>query len=179
MNGTFIPAPAPAPGVNIPSPLPPRAGALRRQAEAAGKEYGKFESDLETFFFCLFETPAMGGIVLWDRMSPDERRKSLQRVQDESAKLPPLPTAANLTELQAIRDGFHSGSNYAYETERFKFRAVWATCELAKAGAPVAVGIGAASTSKFRDCAAQTGARIIREMTGVAVDGAYLARAFG
>jgi hypothetical protein len=183
MNPLFTPAPAP--GANPPPPLPPQAAALFKRSQDIGKEYGKFEADLETFFFYIFDTPAMGGIVLWDRMTEAERRKTLQRVQNGYATLPTLPTASNLIEAQAVRDGFRGGANYAYETERFKFRAVWVTCELAKAfvlakaAMPVTVGIGAASTSKFRDCAAQTAARIIQELTGVQADAAYLTRAFG
>jgi len=125
----------------------------------------------------------MGGIVLWDRMAPKERRATLERVQREYTKLPSLPTAANLTELQAIEEGYRSGSNYSYQTERFKFRAVWATCELAMAvfsgPAQPELRIAAASTSKFSDCAAQTASRLIREMLGIDVEAAFLSRTFG
>src|SRR5215471_17279022 len=125
--------PAPAPGATARQPLPPLIEAARREAERVGREYGKFKADLEQDFYMMFQTPYMGGIVLWDRMNNDERRKHLENVQREMDKLPKLPIATDLVTLAAIKEGFHAGANSAYEIERFNFRAVWVACELAKA----------------------------------------------
>jgi hypothetical protein len=109
--------PAPAPGASPRMPLPPESEAARTAAEKVGREYGKFRAELDSFFFAIFETPGMGGITLWDRMTPDERRKTMAKVQVEFGQLPNLPTATNLTMVVAIREGFQSGSSSAYETQ--------------------------------------------------------------
>jgi len=184
--------PAPAPGASRPQPLPPAAEAARladeaarREAEKVGREYGRLKADLEENIKTTFETPFMGGITLWDRMTDDERRKRMTNIQNELARLPKLPTATSLSMVAAVRTGFSEGADAAYETRKFEFRAVFVACELAKlailnkASTPSLTAVGAASTSRFSDCAAQTAARITQEMTGVETSAEFLVRAFG
>jgi hypothetical protein len=153
---------APAPEATPRIPLPPAAEAARVTAEKVGKEYGTFQADLEAIFFIIFETPFTGGIVLWDRLTSDERRKHLAQVQTEFDKLPKLPVGANLTELTAIREGFATGSNAIYDRRRFeisrsldRMRACQKPFFSPKPRHPTATAVGSAFTSRFSDCAAQ------------------------
>ncbi|MFF2079123.1 hypothetical protein ACFVXG_30765 [Kitasatospora sp. NPDC058162] len=184
--------PAPAAGVSPPSPLPPEAEALRRAAVPVGAAYAKFEVLSEDFCdMFLKPLPLTSGVVLWDRLDKDDRLAKIAIVQNAYTRLPPLPTAANPTQAVAVRQGFSQGANATYENERFKSRALWVAAELAKiaiftlaaspvgAGAVSVTGIGSAFTVKWRDCAAQTTARVVLEMTGVEVDAAVFVRRFG
>lgn len=177
--------PAPAAGATARIPLAPPLEAARIAAERVGRAYGAFRADLDEDFFVIFETPFMGGIVLWDRMSPDEQRRHMTKVQLEFDRLPKLPVATSIPMAAAVREGFESGAMSGYEVKRTEFRAVWVACELAKAiilaraSTPSVTAVGSAFTSRFSDCGAQTAARIIQEATGVQTSASFLARTFG
>jgi hypothetical protein len=184
--------PAPAPGVNRPSGYPPDSDAARRAAVPVGAAYAKFEVLSEDFCDHFLQPQSMAaGVVLWDRMSQDQKRALIAKVQQAYQALPPLPTATNPVMAAAVREGFSMGANTTYENERFKTRALWVVAELAKAaifalaagpagaGAVTVRGIGSAFTTRFSDCAAQTASRLVLEMNGAAIDAGYFFRRFG
>src|SRR5690242_1289581 len=111
--------PAPAPGATPRQPLPPAIEAARREGERIGRVYGDFQAVLEQEFFLFFSD--MGGklanTTVWDRLSPDERKKLLSTNSQRVQALPKLPATASLTEAAAQRDGFRSGSGRAYESK--------------------------------------------------------------
>lgn len=184
--------PAPAPGVSPPPRYPPDSEAARRAAVPVGAAYAKFEVLAEDFSdHFLKPQPMAAGVVLWDRMSQDQKRALIAQVQQAYKSLPPLPTATNPTMAAAVREGFSAGANATYENERFKTRALWVAAELAKvaifavaagpagAGAVTVRGIGSAFTTRFSDCAAHTASRLVLEMNGAVIDAGYFFRRFG
>jgi hypothetical protein len=173
----------------VPTPTQAKAAAKAAEARELGKRvgvaYGEFRADADKFLMVLFETPKTGGVPLWDRMSPEERLRSIAGIRREFDALPKLPVAPDLATAAALREGFLEGAKSGFEIERFKLRAVWVACELAqiwaigRAASPRAVAIGAFDSSKLSDCAAHTAARAIREMNGAEIDAGWLARTFG
>jgi hypothetical protein len=181
--------PAPAPGATPRQPYPPAVEAARREGERIGQIYGRFKADVEQGFLKNFEPrPELAGVVLWDRMGPDDRRQLLANYSRKVQALPKLPVAPNRAEAAALREGFLSGSSRAYESRRFEYWAVYVACELAQqlvlivatgGTGPVVRSIGAAAETKFSDCAAHTASRVILEATGIEVSAPELFRAFG
>jgi hypothetical protein len=164
-----VPTPAPAPGAQPPPPpVPGSIDADFATGLAIGRAHGKFLADADQFMATL--KADQGGVSLWERMTPDERARAVERIRSEHRNLPKLPKGVDAAHDKALHDGFARGARNTYEAEQWLNRAVVIGFELLKgaiigaAASPTPVGIGAVDNARWSDCAAQTASLALRNL---------------
>jgi hypothetical protein len=180
-----VSTPAPAPGASAPPPpVPGSVAADFATGMAIGRVHGAFLADADRFMSTL--KAEHDGASLWEIMTPAERADAVERIQREFLNLPQLPKGVDAAHDKALHDGYNQTAGNTYSAERWVNKAVAVGFELLQnaiigaAAAPTTVGIGAVSSERWSDCAAQTASLAIESATGnPAIEASMLRANFG
>jgi Domain of unknown function (DUF4157) len=125
---SFVPAPAPG-ASPAPPPVPGSPEAVRAEAVAIGQKWGELLADRDLALDTL--QTKHGGVSVWDRMKPEEKRDFANKVQDQFVTLPVLPQYDKPELMAAQDDGFTAGVQSGYSLEKFANFLVKLSTELA------------------------------------------------
>jgi Domain of unknown function (DUF4157) len=115
-------------------PDPPKPGsseAVYEEEAEKGRRLGETIADAKEGLATL--QASRGGRSAWDTMSPAERAKYLQRIEDELDNLPAPGSYSDPAIAEAAKRGFQDGVGDGEQQTALKYLAVWAATELAVA----------------------------------------------